>query len=181
MSGLASWLTAQRLPVTVEAISKRLAGRYVSEELIASGRAPATVAKLIQSLQAYWAWLQKRGHIADEVVNPWAGQSPRRAAANVSEAERAFTQDEVALLLAAPPSPVMRDLILFAALTGMRREELGLLRVKDCEGVVSAAGQGAAGVFSVRHGKTAAAHAAGCPYTSLAGPVGGAQDGREGS
>lgn len=147
VAGLARWLSAGNLPVTVEGLSRRLAGRYVSEALNPSGRAPATLAKIIQSLQLYWAWLARRGHISEETANPWSGQSPRRATASSVDSERAFTVAEVNLLLADPPSQVMGEFILFAALTGMRREELGLLRARDCVG----------GVFVIRAGKTNAA------------------------
>lgn len=147
VAGLARWLSENNLPVTVEGLSRRLAGRYVSEALNSSGRAPATLAKIIQSLQLYWAWLARRGHVSEETANPWSGQSPRRDRSSATASERAFTVAEVNLLLAHPPSQVMRQFILFAALTGMRREELGLLRVRDCQD----------GVFIIRAGKTAAA------------------------
>jgi site-specific recombinase XerC len=74
---LIRWLEHDKLPPTVEAVTRRVAGRFVSEEL-PSGRAAITLAKHVQSLSNYWRWLQKRGHVSDEMADPWARQAPRK-------------------------------------------------------------------------------------------------------
>ncbi len=144
-----AWMEGARLAVTVEAVTRKVAGRYVSEALLPSGRDAVTLGKTVQSLTSYWAWIQRRGHLPDEARNPWAGQAPQKAArdSNGIAAERSFTDAEVARLLAAPPNGIMADFIRVGALTGMRREEIGQLTVADCTG----------GVFVVRSGKTEAA------------------------
>jgi integrase len=145
----ADWLQRSRLPMTVEAVSRRVAGRYVSEALIPSGRDASTLGKSVRSLAAYWAWLQRRGHLPDEVRNPWSGQAPQKVARDVTgiAAERAFTDVEIARLLTGHADVTMADFIRVGALTGMRREEIGQLTAADC----------VEGVFIVREGKTAAA------------------------
>jgi integrase len=146
---LADWMPSAKLPPTVEAVTRRVAGRYVSEELIPSGRDPVTLGKRIRSLTSYWAWLQRRGHLPEDARNPWAGQAPKKTTndADGIDAERSFTNAEVARLFAEPPNVIMADFMRMGALTGMRREEIGQLTVADC----------ADGVFVIRKGKTAAA------------------------
>lgn len=143
---LGEWLERQRLPAAVEGVTRRVAGRYVSECLLASGRDAVTLGKSVRSLGAYWQWLLRRGHIAEDTRNPWAGQAPTKPAGTTEE-ERAFTDAEVARLLGGGPDPTLADFMVVGALTGMRREEIGRLTVADCAG----------GVFVVRGGKTAAA------------------------
>jgi integrase len=146
---LAAWLQREKLAPTIEAVTRRIAGRYVSDELIPSGKDPVTLGKSVRSLATYWAWLQRRGYLSDEARNPWTGQAPKKVAtdANSIDAERPFTDAEVARLLAPSPRATLADFIRVAALTGMRREEIGRLKVADCTG----------GVFIVREGKTDAA------------------------
>jgi integrase len=146
---LGTWMQRDKLPFTVEAITRRVAGRYVSEVLIPSGRDPVTLGKSVRSLTSYWNWMQRRCHLPDEARNPWSGQAPSKSQRDGSgiEAERAFTDTELALLLTEPPDKTLADFILVGALTGMRREEIGRLTMTDCAG----------GVFVVREGKTEAA------------------------
>ncbi len=148
LKALGSWLVAEGTPATLEAVTRRVAGRYVTA-LLQGNREPVTVSRLLVAIRGYWSWLQRRGHLSDELRNPWSGQAPRKRARDPGglDEERAFTDAEVALLLASPPSETMRDFLLVLALTGMRREEVGRLRVADCQG----------GVFVIRAGKTAAA------------------------
>jgi integrase len=146
---LAQWMLRAKLAGTVEAVSRRIAGRYLSEELIPSGRDAVTLGKTVRSLTSYWAWLQRRGHLQEDSRNPWSGQAPQKRSNDLDgiEAERAFTDAEVARLLANPPDETLADFIRVGALTGMRREEIGRLTIADC----------ADGIFIVRSGKTAAA------------------------
>ena len=142
---LAAWLERERLAATIEAVTRPVAGRYLSEELLPSGREARTLAKTVQTLRAYFDWLRRRGHLPDDARNPWADQAPSKA--RVAEEERAFTDAEVSRLLAGPADATLADFMLVAALTGLRREEIGRLTVADCEG----------DVFVVREGKSAAA------------------------
>jgi len=144
----AEWLSSQGEPGTLEGVTRKVAGRYAD---FLSARSTSVAMARVTALRAYWIWLEMRGHVPEETRNPWAGLGPkvRAGGAGVAgEKERAFTRLEVALLLnKAPAQEVLRDFILAGALSGMRREELGRLRVRDCLD----------GVFVVRSGKTEAA------------------------
>ena len=146
---LVGWLAKQHLGASIEVVTRRVAGRFVSEYLLPSGRHPRTISKTISTLSSYWKWLRRRGYVADEGRNPWAEQAPSRSsgASSNSEEERDFTDAELLLLLAHPPTGALAEFMRVAALTGMRREEIGQLRLADCAG----------GVFIVQQGKTAAA------------------------
>jgi integrase len=146
---LVGWLEAERMGATVEAVTRKVAGRFVAEHLLRSGRHHRTTSKVVHTLSGYWQWLQRRGHIEDDGRNPWTRQATSRHPKGTHHAaeERAFTDKEVAALLAESPNPALGDFMLMGALTGMRREEIGRLTVADCAG----------GIFVVRAGKTAAA------------------------
>ena len=119
---LAEWMVRTKIAATVEAVTRRVAGRYVSDELISSGRDPVTLGKSVRSLMSYWAWLQKRGRLPEEARNPWSGQAPQKRVNDFDLGnERAFTNAEVARLLASPPGNTLDDFMRVGALTGMRR------------------------------------------------------------
>lgn len=160
---LGEWMQTVKLPSTVEAVTRKVAGRYVSEVLIPSGKDAVTLGKSVRSLASYWAWLQKRGHLPDEARNPWAGQAPKKTARDGDgiDAERAFTDAELARLLTGPAGDTLADFMRVAALTGMRREEIGQLKAADCAG----------GVFIIRAGKTDAAARRVPVHPDLAGIV----------
>ncbi|MDR7040428.1 integrase [Methylobacterium sp. BE186] len=131
---LTSWCEHTNTPPTVEAITKRVAGQFIRARFIDLNAAPATANKAITALASFWGWLHKRGHIGE--VSPWSGQSLSKAkrpdcARDPGEAvKRAFTDDEVATLLNGLTDPLIADFCRFAALTGMRREEIATLRVR---------------------------------------------------
>lgn len=130
---LKDWLAKERLPVTVETITRRSAGRFVTAGLMPSGRSTVRVGSIVSQLSSYWAWMIRRGVI--EGANPWTGQAPRkeaRSALGVDD-ERPFTDAEVVKLIHGPAEPLLREFMLVAALSGMRREEIGKLIVKDCQ------------------------------------------------
>jgi integrase len=139
----AGWLAGQPEGATVEAVTRKVAGRYAAS---LGPRSQSVAVARVGALRSYWAWLDQRGHLPEDTRNPWVGVSPRGQASSGVKA-RAFTGPEVALLVTHAPSRVMREFILSAALTGLRREELGRLRVRDITG----------GVFNVRGTKTEAA------------------------
>jgi integrase len=149
VEALAGWLAKENLGAGLEAVTRRVAGRFVSEVLLPSGRHVRTIAKTVSTLSSYWKWLRRRGYVSDEGRNPWAEQAPPRLSSHAvnGKEERAFTDAEVARLLASPPNDTLAEFMKLAALSGMRREEIGQLRVADCAG----------GVFIIQRGKTAAA------------------------
>ncbi|MEQ1695259.1 MAG: DUF6538 domain-containing protein [Hyphomicrobiaceae bacterium] len=133
--------------LTLETLDRRVAGRYIIEGLGFSP-SPKTKNKHIGHLSSYWRWLANQTLAAS---NPWRDQlvplqryeddgSPKKT-------ERPFTDDELLILLRAEAEPLLSDAIRIAALTGMRREEICLLRIADCAG----------GLFSITAGKTKSA------------------------
>ncbi|MHB0704275.1 DUF6538 domain-containing protein [Roseomonas mucosa] len=144
---LSGWLAKDRLAGTVEAILRRVAGRYV-QSLHAEGLSSARIRTITAALSGYWQWMERRG-VATEGANPWTKQAPKKAksAGGKKEPERPFTDAEVALLLNGRPDPLLDDAMRIAALTGMRLEEICRLTVRGCEG----------GVFDAPGTKTEAA------------------------
>ncbi|MCK8784264.1 tyrosine-type recombinase/integrase [Roseomonas sp. NAR14] len=130
---LKEWLGKQHLPATIEAVTRKAAGRFVTQHLLSSGRATVRVTSIVSQLSSYWAWMIRRG--VTEGPNPWEKQAPRkesRSALGVED-ERPYTDAEVVTLLTGPAEPVLKEFMLVAALSGMRREEIGRLTVKDCQ------------------------------------------------
>ena len=128
---LRRWLGKHDIEETVQAATRQLAARYITESLI-PGHAVRTVNKAISSLSAYWKWLVRRG---DAVDNPWAGQllpKPKQHRQGEGIRKRPFTDDEVAKLLSGPADKMLADLMCIAALSGMRIEEICSLRLADC-------------------------------------------------
>ena len=136
LATLSSWLAKEHLPQTIEAVTKPVAGRYVSASL-AAGNKPKTVNRHVSAASAYWRWLVRR---TDLPTNPWTGQTVGTVTApGTLTAKRAVTDDELWRLLNPPTTlltPSKRrtlvDAVTLAALTGARLEELFRLRVADC-------------------------------------------------
>lgn len=76
LKALGGWLTKERIAPTLEAIDRRTAGRFTTEHLLTSGRAAATIGKVIWTFSTYWAWLRRRGILSENQRNPWADQAP---------------------------------------------------------------------------------------------------------
>lgn len=138
VSELGDWLGKERLTATVETVTRRVAGRFVTACLIPSGRSSVRIGSIVSQLSSYWAWMIRRGVI--EGANPWEKQAPRKEAKSALgvDDEREFTDAEVVKLLYGPAPPLLYEFMLVAALSGMRREEIGRLTVKDCQkGIIS--------------------------------------------
>ncbi len=144
LEGFATWLATERLPVTLEAVTKSVAGRYASW-FLEHGADRKTANRKMSALSAYWRWLVRR---TDRESNPWVGQSLSKARQPGDErSKRPMTDDELLLLLRGPAVGEMADVIRLASLSGLRLEEVYRLRVADCRG----------GWFTVRIGKSNAA------------------------
>ena len=142
---LAEWITAKGLPPLVESVTRKVAGEWVTELSKADNRR-GTTNRRISAVASYWDWLRRRRGID---ADPWARQSLALThhATTDDDRHRAYTDDELARLLAGPADTEMHDAMRVAALSGMRLNELYQLRVADCQG----------NRFFVRKGKTAAA------------------------
>lgn len=147
LDGLGDWLKDAEQPVALEAVSRKVAGRFISESLVV-GRDVLKAKAYLSFLRQYWRWLLSKGHLPIG-ENPWDGQplpakprAPRDA--EPDEGKRPFTNAELKALLQGDGGPMLNDLMRIAALSGMRLEEICQLRVADCGD----------GVFNVREGKT---------------------------
>ncbi len=131
VADLEAWCRNDSIEPTLEAVTRKVAGRFITESLI-PGRSVKTINKHISALSTYWKWLMKRGHASE---NPWAGQSlakPRRHLQRKLGGKRPYTDEEVRTLVHGPATPLLRDAMKIAALSGMRIEEICSLRVADC-------------------------------------------------
>lgn len=141
-----AWLVSESLSGAIEVANRKLAGRYVSEAMVAKGAHWKTANKDISALSQYWKWLLRKGHVSENI---WANQSlPKiRPKSDAQRPKRPFTDAEVERLIKGVVSdPLLRDAVLIAALSGMRNDEIARLKVGDCAG----------GVFSIKDAKTAA-------------------------
>ena len=140
---LDAWLARSRLPPTIEAVTKPVAGRYVTD-MVAEGTDRKTANRKISAVSAYWRWLLKRTSVQ---INPWGGQSLSKATvATTGIPKRPFTDTEVTTLLNGGCDAELLDAVLVAALSGMRIEEAYRLTVADA----------ANGWFNIRDAKTRA-------------------------
>lgn len=131
-----AWLEEGGGLATVERVTAKVAGKYVNGVLIGetkrAGREPKaqTVNSAVSALSTFWQWLNDQGHAEQQ---PWARKRMKQRAEHQRDEDtraRPWTDDELAKLLTVGPQ-LMRDLVRFAALTGMRQSEIACLRVED--------------------------------------------------
>jgi len=135
-------------------ITRRDAGRFVSEVLITSDRSKRTQARLISSLSTLWKWLLRRG-IAES--NVWQDQANYGRKGKPSS-KRHYTVVELRKLYEADPhehlskkyAPAVFDLVRMGLFTGCRLDELCSLTKEQ----IQQTGQ----AIWIREGKTEAAH-----------------------
>lgn len=131
---LEEWAAARGNTISVETLTKREAGQFVTDALAGGGLQPKTISKAITCLSVLWRFAAGKGYLEAE-RNPWLGQAkpkPKAHQRDANESERPFTDAEVSALIYGPADPVLSDLMRLAALTGARIEELFRLRVRDC-------------------------------------------------
>ena len=136
---LITWCTEEHLAPTVEAMTRRVAGRFVAAlpTVAKSARkaggarlSPRTVNKYMSSLAAYWKWLVVRDRAAENV---WRGLALAKEVREREDREREFTEDEMRRLLSGSPRmPELVPMMNIAALTGARLDAIASLRAKDC-------------------------------------------------
>jgi integrase/uncharacterized small protein (DUF1192 family) len=124
----AGWLSAVKQPGSIESVTRRLAGRYVTDVFVATGVHPKTANKDISALSSLWKWAERKG-FAEE--NIWRGQSLAKPEPEKDKAKRAYTDAEMKKLLGGKPSELVSDFIHIAALSGMRVDEIARLTVEN--------------------------------------------------
>jgi integrase len=139
------WVIGIRLNGAIEEVTRKVAGRYVSEALVARKIHWKTANKDITALSGYWKWLMRRGNVE---YNVWTNQAlPKvKPKSDQQRPKRPFTDAEVLKLFRSIEPGMLRDAMLVAALSGLRTGEIAQLRVGDCYG----------GEFSITSAKTAA-------------------------
>ncbi|MBA4192682.1 MAG: hypothetical protein C0467_32345, partial [Planctomycetaceae bacterium] len=140
---LDKWLGLNEYAATIDAVTRKVAGTYVTKAFVEQGVHWRTTNKDISCLSSYWKWLFKKGHVGENV---WQGQSLPERRAPKHEKKRPYTDEEIITLLSGDAPEYLVDAIAIAALSGMRVEEIALLR--KCDVVDN--------VFEVRVAKTAA-------------------------
>lgn len=144
------WSEREKRSAFIEMVDDRMASDFRDQEFVNAGVHTKTANKKLSALRQYWTWLEKSLGIRP---NPWLGKSlakpklHRLSPHGPDGQERPFTDDEMRTLLSGDADADLADLIRIAALSGMRLEEIGQLRVRDCR----------ENCFSVQRGKTAAA------------------------
>lgn len=147
---LTDWLSQKQQPLTLEAITQPVAGDFMRYLVVTRQLDRKNAGKYISFLRTYWGWMEEQGH-RPRNSSPWLGRLPEAKAPargtilEPDSGKRPFTDDEMRKLLAGNPKQYIADLIRIAALSGMRLEEVYLLRVRDT----------ADDNFSVLTGKTA--------------------------
>jgi integrase len=133
----------------VNELDRRTAGAFVTD-VLAKGRKPETVNRLLSTFTQLWKWMERRGHVE---ANPWTNQrvTVKRSDGEANNGDRrGFTEKEGRDFLAALEG-VDKDVVSVAAVTGMRLEEIAASDCKDAtveRGVVW---------LEIPQGKTAAA------------------------
>lgn len=139
---LSVWLADRATGDNVSAVTRYEAGLY-AEHLGRTCNTAQTASSLVAALSSYWKWMAKRGAAAE---NPWKDQTPETRKSPLDADKRPYTDDEVRRLLSGETYSTLHDLMRVAALSGMRINEIGQLKVADCGG----------GVFNIRTAKTSA-------------------------
>jgi integrase len=147
---LCAWLKETGRTDFIETIDDRAAADFRDDGLLKRGVHRKTANKKLSALRQYWKWL---GKSFGGAPNPWLEKSlPKPQAHKVSQdgaegRERPFTDDELHKLLAGDADDDLADMMHIAALSGMRLDEIGQLRIEDCRDEM----------FTIRGGKTSAA------------------------
>jgi integrase len=138
ISNLEAWLIEVGKPAFISTIDDRTAADFRDLGLRAKGAHAKTANKKLSALRQYWGWMASSGILASD-RNPWDGKSlPKPKAHQISPdsanaEERPFTDAEVVALLNGDADHDLSDIMFIAALSGLRLEEIGQLRVRECE------------------------------------------------
>jgi len=127
LHAFAKWL---RGDCDVTSITKKIAGRYVSDMLQPSSLAPKSKKDTIANLSAFWSWLEQYGLVE---MNPWRNMT--RAVKESTRGGRAkprpYTTQEFSLLVGKlKPGSALLPLACIAAYSGMRIEEISAMKIE---------------------------------------------------
>lgn len=124
----AGWLAATKLPVSIEAVTRKIAGRYVTDVFVATRIHPKTANKDISCLSSLWKWAERKGIVEENI---WRGQSLAKPEPDKDTQKRPYTEDEMKKLFGGDPGELLLDFMHIAALSGMRVDEIARLNVEN--------------------------------------------------
>ena len=135
-------------------VTKKLAAQWVSERVMTLDAAPKTKSELIAALVGFFNYLDRAGHLADGIRNPFSGlkehiRATKRATGDEKKTPRPWTADELAKLAALPDDDTFRSVGLLALYSGARTDEVCSLKVADVDLTAKS--------FRITAGKSAAA------------------------
>lgn len=121
-------------------VSRLVASDYIDAGLATRGLAQKTIRRKLNSLSAFWDWLEVKGQ-APAGANPWRGHKiSAKTHKGTRPPVRVYTDEELVALLRGPSSgrgrpttKTVRDLSILGLFTGARIEELCTLRGSDVE------------------------------------------------
>lgn len=144
LQAFCDWLGAD---AEVFTITRKVAGKYLTESLVKSGVANKTIATRLSHVSACWNWMLARG-VVD--ANPWlrmASSLPKQKR-GAEAPRRPWTDEElVKLLQVTPTNDPLWVLAALGMYTGARIEELCSLKVADVS----------VNALRIREGKSASA------------------------
>lgn len=146
LTALEDWCVRSKIPPTIEAITREIAGRYVHQRFVTGGTHHKTANKDVSVLSSYWRWLRKSVGVRG---NPWSEQrleAPAARHGRRADVKRPFTDDEAAKLLRNIRNQREWEFSIISALSGMREDEIASLTVGNCGG----------GWFDIQRSKTPA-------------------------
>ena len=123
-------------------MSRKTASRYLTEQLLKREVAAQTTFATLSNLSALWTWFEGRD-LAQ--VNPWAklGKTIAVSKRGKRGPRRPWTNDELLTLMRSiDKDDPLFPLTAIAVYTGMRREEVCLLRKEDLHGNAITVGEG---------------------------------------
>ena len=126
---LAEYMSKSKLEVALQRVDRKVAGDFATA-MLDTGISPVTVNGYLSNLSSYFQFLHRKGLV--KYSNPFKSQQlPVKGAKQEREA---WTTEEVRLLIENAPTKLLKHVCAFAALSGLRANELAELRVKDCVG-----------------------------------------------
>lgn len=129
---LKEWLRKNQHQVSVEAVTRRVAGDFISDRLAGSGLSSKSINKYVTGLSGYWKWLMTKGYVE---ANVWTQQRAEKERPVEGNDMRVFDDAEMERLFEGRPRRgFVYDAMVIAALTGARMGVIVDLTVADCQG-----------------------------------------------
>lgn len=129
---LKEWLRENQHQGSLEAVTRRVAGDFVSARLAGSGLSSKSINKYVTGLSGYWKWLMTKGYVE---ANVWTQQRAEKERPVEGNDMRVFDDHEMERLFEGKPRRgFVYDAMVIAALTGARMGVIVDLTVADCQG-----------------------------------------------